>query len=773
MTNIPSPFNLRLTDAHSKGTWLFRISTNPPPSVTWVTQDQFSVVINSEGRRVGDFDEQRTWNGGRGGERFSEDPTKYKDAREAATFIEGHLFPSLQWNISEGYRVAEQALPGSVSWRGLFGETRYISRSFTCAPAMTADKAWLWVRRVGTPGTLTFELCSDSAGNPSTVLKTVTKTTSDITDTLSLLQLFDWTGSESLSNNTVYHIKVYGASTDSTTSHWEVGVDTSGSSSKYSAAGSSWTTADFSMYFRMTQADLDRRWWFFYQGANFCKVSNEATAILYKWNESTDLWEAIEAATHGLGQVTGRPVEVNGFVYFPQGDSVAIRVWDGTNWDSQTIATGQGCATGLTVGYSAADNSTVIWRYNNALVSGGTTTGLKCSVSRAIAVAAYNTDLAFTNSVKIGDTSTAITGMLSVNNDLYVYKTNQVGIVQNDRYTELDYGIRDTPSSDNGIASVAWNGFVFFSWLFSTTRIYSGSVDDVGQGFKSNSFPFGREGVDSAYRRYTGKWLFVAKDAGASGTSSVMLYDGLNWHEFARAWASGRRIRDVMIQTVSGSRNRLWFDCGADSCYIELPYNKGNPLDDTGTKYMHEAIVESSLIDMGTASKLPKFIKEMTLTSKNLDGVGKIVYLDYQIDDKIGGSEWIQAGAFTNSPEDTLDINESNIRRFAYRLRIQTDDQLVPPDISGIVPNGFARSPQRKQFAIEADLKDVTINGKKQEAEQVIRWLEEAAESAYLLHMDSDFEQLNDYDILIAPPNIYPVRANPENTKITFSAMVL
>ena len=200
------------------------------------------------------------------------------------------------------------------------------------------------------------------------------------------------------------------------------------------------------------------------------------------------------------------------------------------------------------------------------------------------------------------------------------------GVVDNDRFTELNYGVRNTPSTDNGIAAVNWNGMMYFNWLFSTMRLYSGTVDDVGQGFRSNSLPFGRDGVDAAYAPYV-SWLFVANDAGSSGTSSVLVYDGLNWHEMMRGFAN-KRIRDVFIQTVSGGRNRLWIDHGGDSIYIEMPYLKGNPLDDTGMSYMHESVVESAIIDMGTASKLPKYIKELTVTADNLDGYGKRIELD-------------------------------------------------------------------------------------------------------------------------------------------------
>ena len=772
ITTIPPPHNLLLTDSNSRGRWYFTISR---PVVNRLNQDQFSIVLNAEGRRVGDFDEQRDWSGGRGGQRFSEDPAKYRDAREAATWIEGHVFPALQWQVSSGYRDAEYALVGSKAWRGLFGSTQSISRTVTASASTNRDKVWLWIRRVGTPGTLTVELRTDSAGSPSsTVSKTVDVTTADVTDVISVLQAFDWTGTSAVTSGTVYHIVACGADADNDKNHWEVAVDTSGSSSKYSASGAgdagSWTAATFSMYYRLTDAEIDRRWWFFIYAGDFYAVSNEATTSLYKWNESSDVWEVVSG--HGLTTVTGRPIEANGFCYFPCGDSTAIRTYNGSAWDAQTVSGGQGCATGLALGYSASDGKTQIWRYNNALVSGGTTTGLKVSVSRADVVSTYTTDLAFRNSILIGDNSTAINGIDAVNNTLWVRKTNEIGTVDNDRYVELNYGVKKTPSTDNGIAFIAWNGSIYYNWLFSTERVYSGTVDDVGQGFKSNAFPFGREGVDSAYTSYVAH-LFVAKDAGSSGTSSVMLYDGLNWHEFARGWATGRRIRDVAIQPVSGARNRLWFDCGGDLVFIEMPYNKANPLHDTAIKYQHEFVLESSEIDAGGASKLPKFIKELTLTVDNLSTSGTKIFVDYQLDNNIGTSSWVQQGEINHSPEDSIDILKGNVKRFAYRLRGYTDNQLVPPDIRGVVPNGFARSQSHRILECTATVKDFTVNGRLQKAKDTVSWLEEAAEGAYLVHVNSSFGEYDDYDCVLAPPTIYPVKATPETDNVTFTLLVL
>jgi hypothetical protein len=105
---------------------------------------------------------------------------------------------------------------------------------------------------------------------------------------------------------------------------------------------------------------------------------------------------------------------------------------------------------------------------------------------------------------------------------------------------------------------------------------------------------------------------------------------------------------------------------------------------------------------------------------------------------------------------------------------MMTDNYLTPIDITGVVPNGFARSPMRKIFTFEADIRNITVNGKKQNAKDVIRWLEEVSDNAITISMKSKFEQLDDhYDVIIGPPSIFPIRAIPEVDKITFSAMIL
>lgn len=215
--------------------------------------------------------QQEDWTGGRGRLRYQDDPTGYFDAQNIWTMTDGSMFPVPQFRFAKGIRSCDSDLPSAalgLRWMSLIGNRRYISRSWTASASYSADKAFLWVRRIGKPGTLTLEVCANSGGDPGTVQKTVTKgnteigNTGDLTPPSTFLE-FDWTTTQSLTSGTTYHLKAYGASTDDRTNHWEVGVDTSGTASKTSSDGSSWSTASFGMYFRVVDADINRKWHFF------------------------------------------------------------------------------------------------------------------------------------------------------------------------------------------------------------------------------------------------------------------------------------------------------------------------------------------------------------------------------------------------------------------------------------------------------------------------------------------------------------------------------
>jgi hypothetical protein len=375
-------------------------------------------------------------------------------------------------------------------------------------------------------------------------------------------------------------------------------------------------------------------------------------------------------------------------------------------------------------------------------------------------VTTSGTDHTFGTAIPVGDLVGSINGIYFwTNNGLWVFKSDSVWQILNNKAIYQDYGVNKTPSTLNGQAATAQGKFLFFNWLFSDERLYGGTVDDIGQGWRGPALPNGREGSTAKYETYVG-WVFKAIDAGASGTSSVQIWDGLGFHEIFRAPYVGMRIRDLAIQVISGSRNRLWIDCGGDLIYMDLPLNKGNPQYDTSINYHWEGVITSSTIDMGTASRLPKFIRDLTATTKNLDGGGIRVEVEYQTDDDIGKdgiANWKRLSPMLSSPESIVNVLQP-CTQFRYRLRLLTNSQTTPPIIKGILPSGFARSQFRWVWNMQIIVgQSLGPNGKAPNPEDLDRWLSDVAREPGRVKMESKWANMHDYYVAVSPATTHPI----------------
>jgi hypothetical protein len=229
-----------------------------------------TLLFNQAGSKFGDWgpkyahDEQSSWDGGMLGDTFTDDKTKYADG-SIYSLTPGKLHNPLLRQFASGFRVAESFLPTrSFSWKPLLGNFRYLDTPFKTSAQIVADRAYIWIRRCGNPGTLTLEPCADASGDPDTVIsgKTVTITTKNVPNELAVFQSFDWATTTTMTTATKYHLKIYGASTDTDVNHWEVGIGSEFGSTdfptKSSAAGSTWANTSFRMFYRVVDADVDR-----------------------------------------------------------------------------------------------------------------------------------------------------------------------------------------------------------------------------------------------------------------------------------------------------------------------------------------------------------------------------------------------------------------------------------------------------------------------------------------------------------------------------------
>ena len=226
--------------------------------------------------------EQRSWLGGRAWDRWEDNHEGFLDSRGMWTMVPGKVMHGPQKNFGEGYRNENRYLPipHNVGWRPLDATTKDISQSFVPDPLAAAanydaKKAYIYLRRKGDPKEgVTLGLYANSGGSPTgAALEEKTLTISDITDYISLWQVFTFASVETLTDGTTYHVVVTGGTNANPANCWEVGVDESVGNSKYSADGSTWAAADFSLYYRIVDADVQQKMLFFaFRGAWYAMI---------------------------------------------------------------------------------------------------------------------------------------------------------------------------------------------------------------------------------------------------------------------------------------------------------------------------------------------------------------------------------------------------------------------------------------------------------------------------------------------------------------------
>lgn len=233
---------------------------------------------------------QQSFHGGRGVETWLPNSFGFYDSKDAWTSTPGKAHPTMLWrfakNIDGELKFQDMNMPGSQLqiWKPLVGIAYSVavtaSETYSAAYSMLIVRKKVAAGTVGKPGTLTVEWCIDSGGSPSTVQKTITAAATDMPDTTVYYYVFTPATVLALTAATVYHIKIYGASTDTDGNCWEVLCDTTAAGKQTTTspyvAGFSATT--FSPFYYLSEADIARTFHMFEFDGAFYYVSNKDSA---------------------------------------------------------------------------------------------------------------------------------------------------------------------------------------------------------------------------------------------------------------------------------------------------------------------------------------------------------------------------------------------------------------------------------------------------------------------------------------------------------------
>jgi hypothetical protein len=203
---------------------------------------------------------QNDWSGGRGLKVATDDRSRFADSKRLNTRKPGLVTLGGQETYTQGHRQSEQHMPHAsdgVTWQSFNTNNRYIAASFQATASGVRAYVYLWIRRRGAPtSSLKVELCENNAtpsNHPGSVIhQEAIITTADITDTVSVLYEFLLPIGADVVSATLYWVKVYTSAADSATDYWQVGVDANaGSTTLASPDNSAWSTAAYSLYYRV------------------------------------------------------------------------------------------------------------------------------------------------------------------------------------------------------------------------------------------------------------------------------------------------------------------------------------------------------------------------------------------------------------------------------------------------------------------------------------------------------------------------------------------
>jgi len=746
---------------------------------------------------------QRDWSSGLGWENHDSNGSGYLDGFRINTLKEGEIILSghemyLQ-DIKPGLQVWPRAVLGSgvpgtsidYTWQSLYGAKRYCSQVVTTgASGFDAVYIWFWIYKVGSPGTLTVAIYSDSSGSPNAALKTTTLAASAI-DKPNTPLLYRFTiSAQTLASTTSYHAVIIGAATDDATNYWRAlsGTSDEYTAGKSSTSGSSWSTisnkcfytrvqpaednfranfceykgvpvittrdddgtvsqcfllgdwgvADVNAYSTITE-DGTKSWtadqwigdvvrimrgtgsdqvqnWRVITDNDGTKLTHAAWAIkpdttseyvIVSAKSVTELTTETSTANPGgadwdAGEQVQCMLPANGFVYMGMGNGIPIsrlHYWNNSGtWTADWDDDGSNYAGFLAQVGEQSGN--YIYR---ALY------GYPAQIARAPVVdgsgnSAVTTALTFETAVNVGDNYERINGFRIYDEygSLWILKEGSLHRVMDGKPYKLGVGGYENTSDDrNGRCSAVMGAYLYFSWHNSVLRYYNGYIDRIGPDKTEVGLPFGRVGPVRSMDVY-GDILFAGVDAGTSGYSSVLAYNGSGWCEMWRAPATGMKVRNIWVYRMPGMcADRLYISCGSDVLWIPISKDayRENPSDSDDLETSENAFnfyhfspsgyIITSWFYFGL-HEIDKLFSSITTISEDLSiTTYGTIYVAYQVDND---TTWTDIGSSIDSFNQELAVSSTYSvagARIRFLLSILATESSYTPRIIATILEGL------------------------------------------------------------------------------------
>ena len=414
---------------------------------------------------------------------------------------------------------------------------------------------------------------------------------------------------------------------------------------------------------------------------------------------STNYWTT--ASTEGTPIVSDVLV-ANGAVYFAMGegsevvitrmhayDNSGVWTFSFSDLNDYTAGTAPETAAFTFLKLASDQAGTYIWG-----AKGGYPSAIYYApIVDATAWTSSATALTWSSAINVGELGERITG-LEVHGDygnLFVLKEGSIWQIVDKKPYRVDVReMGNTTDYRNGRAHTVHGKYLYFSWHDTILRFIEGYLDTVGPDQAEVGTPTAdRAGHFSCLTGYKGMVL-GSVDAGTSGVSSVLAYNGQGYCELYSG-TSGSRIQNIYVQSTPGNIvDRLWISEGAKIVWIPLstdPFN--HP--DSSYYFSTSGYLITSWFYVGL-QEVSKLFANLKMVIENTTASEEWVTAEYQLDNS---TDWLPATPYTFdtfSEENTLSATYNlDGKRIRFKFSLYSHNGAESPRIIASVLEAAVR----------------------------------------------------------------------------------
>ena len=288
-----------------------------------------------------------------------------------------------------------------------------------------------------------------------------------------------------------------------------------------------------------------------------------------------------------------------------------------------------------------------------------------------------------------------ITKMLVAGDPKRLYVITDAGMLKEENGKYLDVSpseLVNVRDMRNGQAAISKGQYIYFNFLDSLVKYYDEEISLLGPNLDAG-LPADRRGEIRDIVSY-GEWVLCAIDGGKDNVSSILLYNGIGWHEFYRAPAVGLRITKMWIQSIPGNYiDRLWFNEGADIVWLGIDLT---PEMNANYRYSFAGWIDQANV-YGSMGEVEKFFQAIKVTANDLAATHYISTAPRREsgwrNEEPPAGEIIQSlwGIFVSSPVDEIAIeaywgmDAFTLRRLQIHIGLHTTRPVLTPDLRAMV----------------------------------------------------------------------------------------